>query len=430
MRAQSIANTHALTSNFEAQTYTKVTWRLIPCLFMCYVLAYLDRVNIGFAKLQMLSELKFNDTIYGLGAGIFFIGYFVFETPSNVILSKVGARAWIARIMVTWGIISACMMFVHSVKMFYVLRFLLGVAEAGFFPGIILYLTYWYPAPRRAQIVALFMSAVALAGVIGGPLSGGIMKFLDGQHGLSGWQWLFLIEGIPSVVAGIFIYHYLDDSIHEAQWLTPEEKLLLERNLLHEETIKEDIPLKILLTQRKIWVLSIVYFALTMGLYGVGFWLPQLIKNMGVHDILNVGLLTSIPYGTAAITMIMIARRSDKTGERRKPMAGVAIIGGIGLIVSALFSENVVVAMCALTCATACILSTFPLFWTLPTAYLRGMSAAVGIAMINSLGNLAGFVSPYMMGLIQEFTHSISAGIYMLAASLFMGAVIVFFCEI
>jgi len=408
--------------NLEARTYRKVTWRLIPFLFSCYVLAYLDRVNIGFAKLQMLNDLKLSDTVYGLGAGIFFLGYFFFEAPSNIILSKIGARTWIARIMVSWGIISSCMMFVSSASSFYILRLLLGIAEAGFFPGIILYLTYWYPAHRRARIVALFMSAVALSGVVGGPLSGWIMQSLTGYHGLTGWQWLFVIEGLPSIIMGIAVYLYLDDSIQAANWLSTEEKHLLEQGIRHDTAHKYDLPLLAVLKDFKIWALSLTYFTFTMGLYGVGFWLPQLIKNTGIKDVLNVGLLTAIPYGVAAITMISMARSSDRSGERRRHIASAAIAGSIGLMASTLFGQNTAIAIAALTLATAGILSTFPLFWTLPTAYLTGTAAAAGIAIINSVGNLAGFVSPYMMGAIKDATHNTTLGMYVLAASLLVGA--------
>lgn len=409
----------------EEYIYDKVTQRLIPFLFLCYVLAYLDRINIGFAKLQMLSDLKLSDTVYGLGAGLFFIGYFFFEIPSNILLSKIGARTWMARIMVTWGIISSCMMFVNSAGTFYVLRLLLGIAEAGFFPGIILYLTYWYPARRRARIVALFMSAVALSGVVGGPLSGWIMQSLAGKQGLSGWQWLFLIEGLPSVIVGFLVYIYLDDGIRAAHWLSEEEKQLLEQGIRHDAKDKHDLSLARTLTDRRVWVLSIIYFAFAMGLYGVGFWLPQLIKNTGIKDVLNVGLLTAIPYGVAAISMIGVARSSDSSGERRRPMVMAGILGGLGLIASALFGQNTVVAISALTLATAGILTAFPLFWTLPTAYLTGTGAAAGIAVINSVGNLAGFVSPYMLGLVKEATHSTAWGMGILAASLFIGAMLI-----
>lgn len=409
----------------EDSIYSKVSWRLIPFLFLCYVLSYLDRVNVGFAKLQMMSDLKFSDTVYGIGAGIFFIGYFIFEVPSNIILSKVGARVWIARIMVTWGIISTSMMFVTSVETFYLLRFLLGVAEAGFFPGIILYLTYWYPARRRARIIALFMTGIAFAGVIGSPLSGWIMQSMGGVNGWASWQWLFLLEGIPSVLVGIWVLFYLDDGIRQAKWLAESEKLVLEKNIQADDSGKKHMSLGQVFSSGKVWLLAAIYFAFIMGLYGVGFWLPQLIKNTGVKDLFNVGLLTAIPYGFAAVAMVLMGRHSDKTGERRWHTALMAIMGAVGLVLSAIYGHNTVVAMAALTIATAGILSTLPLFWTLPTGYLTGTAAAAGIAVINSIGNLAGFVSPFMVGAIKDATQSTAGGLYLIAGSLLVGALLV-----
>lgn len=286
----------------ESKAYSKVLWRLVPFLFLCYVVAYLDRVNVGFAKLQMLADLKFSDTVYGFGAGIFFIGYFIFEVPSNIILSKTGARIWIARIMITWGIISSAMLFVTTPESFYVLRFLLGVSEAGFFPGIILYLTYWFPSERRARVVALFMTAIALSGVIGGPLSGWIMQAFAGVNNLAGWQWLFLLEGIPSILVGIAVIFYLDDSIEGAKWLSQEEKKVLADRIHNDQKGIVDHGIAHTFTSVKVWLMALIYFSFIMGLYGISFWLPQLIKSTGVKDVLNIGLLTAIPYGFAAVS--------------------------------------------------------------------------------------------------------------------------------
>ena len=411
----------------EDALYAKVTRRLVPFLFLCYVVAYLDRVNVGFAKLQMLTELQFSDTVYGIGAGIFFIGYFLFEVPSNLAMTKTGARIWIARIMLTWGIISSAMMFVHSATTFYILRFFLGAAEAGFFPGIILYLTYWYPAERRARIVALFMSGVAVAGVIGGPVSGWIMKVFAGQAGLSGWQWLFVLEGLPSVIVGIWTLFYLDDGIRSATWLSESEKRILERGIVNEAKSKHALSLGAVFAHPRVWFLALIYFTFVMGLYGISFWLPQLIKNTGVKDVFDVGLLTAIPYGVAALTMVLVARSSDRSGERRWHTACAGMAGAAGLIVSAIYADNTVIAMAALTVGTAGILSTLPLFWSLPTALLTGTAAAAGIALINSVGNLAGFVSPYLVGAIKDATQSTAMGMYLIAASLMLGAVLVIF---
>ena len=409
---------------FEAATYNKVGWRLIPFLLLCYVVAYLDRVNVGFAKLQMLQDLKFSETVYGLGAGIFFIGYFLFEVPSNVILHRVGARIWIARIMVTWGVISAAMMFVESATSFYVMRFLLGVAEAGFFPGIILYLTYWYPAARRARMTALFMSAIALSGVVGGPLSGWIMQRFAGMHGLAGWQWLFVLEGLPSVVIGIVTLFYLDDRIDHAKWLTLEEKALLQRNMVVENASKQDLSIGAVFTDPRVWLMSLIYFSFVMGLYGVSFWLPTIIKATGVKDAIQIGLLTAIPYGSAVVAMFVVSRSADRTRERRWHIALPALLGAVGLVLSAVWGQNTVLAMTALTLATMGILTTLPLFWSLPTSFLAGAGAAAGIALINSLGNLAGFVSPFAVGWLKDLTQSTNAGMYLLAASMVLGALL------
>jgi len=279
----------------EDRTYAKVTWRLIPFLFLCYVFAYLDRVNVGFAKLQMLTDLKFSETIYGLGAGIFFIGYFIFEVPSNIALHRFGARKWIARIMLSWGVLSGAMIFVKTPTAFYALRFLLGVAEAGFFPGIILYLTYWYPSSRRGKITAMFMTGIPIAGVIGGPLSGWILNSFSGVHGMAGWRWLFLLEALPSIFGGIAVLLYLDDRISAAKWLTDEEKSLLETGLAKEAGHIEVHSASGAFTNKRVWVLCLCYFGIIMGLYGISFWLPTLIKASGVSDAFNVGLLTMIP---------------------------------------------------------------------------------------------------------------------------------------
>ncbi|MDB6149870.1 MAG: proP [Chthoniobacter sp.] len=409
----------------EEAVYRKVTWRIVPFLFVCYIAAYLDRVNVGFAKLQMQADLAFSDTVYGLGAGIFFIGYFFFEVPSNILLHKVGARAWIARIMITWGLISAATMFVQTAFWFYLLRFSLGVAEAGFFPGVILYLTYWYPARRRARIVGLFMMAIAVSGVIGSPLSGWIMQRFAGLNGWAGWQWLFLLEGLPSVVIGLAVLFHLDNSIREARWLSDPEKLMLESNVGREDQLKAHLPLRKVLTHPSLLLLSLIYFCISMGLYGVSFWLPQLVRNASVHDPLQIGMLTALPYACATLSMWLVSRSSDLRGERRWHFALCAFAGGIGLILSTAFGPHVWLALPALALATAGILSAFPIFWTMPTSFLAGTGAAAGIALVNSIGGLAGFVSPYLVGWIRDTTKSLDPGLYVIAGSLFTGAVLV-----
>lgn len=411
-------------SSFEAATYRKVSWRLLPLLLVCYLVAYLDRVNVGFAKLQMASALHLSDAVYGLGAGIFFLGYFLFEIPSNLILHRVGARLWVARIMVSWGVISALTMFVTTPAMFYAMRFLLGLAEAGFFPGIILYLTYWYPAHRRGRMTTWFMTAVALSGVVGGPVSGYILKTFDGAGGWQGWQWLFLLEGLPSVLAGVLVFFLLDDRIQKARWLTNEEKQLLERNIALEDAGKEELSLGTVLASGRVWLMSLIYLSFVMGLYGVSFWLPTIIKATGVTDAFSIGLLSAIPFAVAVVAMIIVARSADRRRERRWHVAIPGLAGALGLVLSVGWAHDTMLAMAALTLATAGIITALPLFWSLPTAFLAGAGAAAGIAMVNSIGNLAGFLSPYAVGWLKQATGANDSGMYMLAAFMVLGAVL------
>ncbi|ALL64467.1 Nitrate/nitrite transporter [Paraburkholderia caribensis MBA4] len=411
-------------STFEEATYRKVAWRLTPLLMLSYVVAYLDRVNVGFAKLGMSADLGLSDAVYGFGAGIFFIGYFIFEVPSNVILHRVGARVWIARIMVTWGIVSMLTMFVTTPTMFYVMRFLLGLAEAGFFPGIILYLTYWYPAHRRGRMTTWFMTAIAISGVVGGPISGYILKAFDGANGWHGWQWLFLLEGIPSIVVGILVFVVLDDRISKAKWLTKEERELLERNIAAEDATKEDHAIGKVMLSPRVLMMSLIYFSFVMGLYGVSFWLPTIIKSTGVTDAFMIGLLSAIPFAAAVVAMVFVARSADRTRERRWHVAVPGFVGALGLVLSVVWAHNTTLAMAGLTLATMGILTTLPLFWSLPTSFLAGTGAAAGIALINSIGNLAGFLSPYAVGWLKQTTSGNAAGMYMLAAFMVLGGVL------
>jgi len=408
----------------EEALYRKVALRLIPLLLACYVVAYLDRVNVGFAKLQMIDQLGFSDTIYGLGAGMFFIGYFLFEVPSNMILHKMGARVWIGRIMISWGLISAAMMFVTTPMMFYVMRFLLGIAEAGFFPGIILYLTYWYPADRRARITAMFMTGIAIAGVIGGPVSGIIMKHTNGIYGWQGWQWMFLLEGLPSVALGLVVIMVLDDRISEAKWLAEEERALLARNIAKDEAHKEEESFLRIISSGRVWLCAAIYFSFVMGVYGVSFFLPTIIKSMGHTDVVEIGLISSIPYSVSVVVMLLVARSADRTGERRWHVAIPGMLGAIGLALSVILAKDGTLAIAALTLGLSGIMTTLPLFWSLPTAFLAGTGAAAGIALINSLGNLAGFVSPYAVGWLKDATGSTDAGVYMLSVAVAIGVLL------
>jgi len=410
----------------EATAYRKVTWRLLPFLMLCYVVAYLDRVNVGFARLQMLHDLGFSETVYGLGAGMFFIGYFTFEVPSNIILHRVGARTWIARIMITWGIVSALFMFIKTPLSFYTLRFVLGVAEAGFFPGIILYLTYWFPSDRRGRMVSLFMMAIPLSGILGGPVSGWIMTTFAGKGGLTGWQWLFLLEAAPAVIVGAIVLLYLDNGIRGAKWLNEEEKALLERRLAEDSAhIAPHGSLGAVLADRRVALMCAIYFTIVMGQYGLTFWMPTLIQAAGVSGTLKIGMFTAIPYGAGAIAMVFFGRSADRHRERRWHAASAMLIGAAGMTLSAIAGTHTAVAILFLTIASTGVFSCAPLFWSLPTAFLSGAAAAAGIAAINSIGNLAGFVSPYVVGWLKDLTHSTQAGMYAVSSVLVAGAAII-----
>lgn len=416
---------HTAVPYSEDAVYQKVARRLIPILFISYIAAYLDRVNVGFAKLQMQADIpQISDSVFGLGAGIFFLGYFLFEVPSNILMEKVGPRFWIARIMITWGLISTAMIFVNSAWLFYTLRFLLGVAEAGFFPGVILYLTYWFPSKRRGEMVAFFMLAVALTGVIGAPLSGWILHQFGNSSGLRGWQMLFLLQGIPSILLGFAIPWLLTDGVKSAKWLTGDEKQMIERALSAEEIHKRDISLYEVFYHPALILYAVIYFCCVMGLYGTTFWIPQLIKNTGVKDPLYIGLLTAIPYGFGAVAMVVLGRNSDRSGKRRSTFAMASFLGAFGIVVSNLFRENALFATVGLTLATIGILAVLPLFWPMPTAMLAGTAAAAGIAWINSVGNLAGFFGPAIVGWFSEFTKRSDYGLYLIAGFLVLGGIL------
>ncbi|MCJ2038753.1 MFS transporter [Methylobacterium sp. J-059] len=413
--------------DFVEQTYTKVFWRLVPFLMLCYVVAYLDRVNVGFAKLQMSQDLGFSETVYGFGAGVFFVGYFLFEVPSNVILHRVGARIWIARIMVTWGIISGAFLFVNSATTFYVMRFLLGLAEAGFYPGVILYTTAWFPAHRRAKVIAVFMAAIPVSGIFGNPLSGWIMDAFNGAHGLAGWQWMFVIEAVPAVLVGIAVFFYLDNRASEAKWLTDPEKAVIERDIAADNVGKETSPHSIATVFRngRVWFMSFIYFCFVTGQYGLTFWMPTLVKATGVQGNLNIGLISAIPFLFAVFVMILLGRSADRMRERRWHLIVPALCGAVGFVVAAT-AGSTVIAIMALSIAAGGVLTCAPLFWSMPTAFLSGAGAAAGIALINSVGNLAGFASPYVIGALKDYSGNTATGMYALAAMLVLGSVATF----
>ena len=415
-------------SVLERSTLAKVTRRLIPFLMLLYVVAWLDRVNVGFAALQMNEDLDFSPAVYGLGAGLFFIGYALFEVPSNLVLARVGARRWIARIMVSWGVLSASMMFVHDVATFYVLRFLLGVAEAGFFPGIIYYLSTWYPAPQRARAVSWFMVAIPLTIVIGGPLAGYLLD-MDGIGGLRGWQWLFLIEGLPAVILGVVVFFYLTDRPDQAHWLEPQERAWLSNAIAAEQTHARErhgIGLGRALLHPIVWVLGLINLAFQSGSYGLTLWIPQIIKGLTHFTDFEVGMISALPYFAAAVGMVVIGAHSDRTGERFAHIAGSMLVGAIGFIASA-YLTSPVPGLIALTVAAVGDLGGRGPFWALPGRFLAGSASAGGIALINTFGALGGFVGPSLVGFVKNTTGSFQGGLVLLASLLIASAIVTFF---
>lgn len=409
----------------EREILRRITWRLMPLLFLCYIIAYVDRINVGFAKLQLREALGVDEqvwgSVYGLGAGLFFFGYFLFEVPSNLVLQRVGARVWIARIMIVWGIISACMLFMSSKSMFYVMRFLLGAAEAGFFPGVILYLTYWFPNRERARAIALFAMGGVIAGIIGSPLSGAILG-MNGWRGLAGWQWLFLIEGIPAVLVGFYVLIKLPNGPHEARWLADGDKQWLKARL-DQEINDSDEPTRNRLSEAfksgRVWMLCLMYFLLNAGGYGYEMWLPSIIKSFsGTSDVV-VGWLNAIPYLAAAAGMFLVSRHSDRTGERRWHVAAGALCSAIGFALSS-YLQNPFLAMAALTMAFVGLKAALGPFWALGTTFLSGTAAAGGIALINSVGNLGGFAGPAIVGIVKDRTNSSVAALALLGGALLL----------
>ena len=408
-----------------AAVLAKARQRLIPFLFLLYIVAYLDRINVGFAALQMNQALGFSAAVYGFGAGIFFVGYVLFEIPSNVILARVGARLWIARIMISWGLVSSATMFVRSKSGFYTLRFLLGVAEAGFFPGIIYYLTRWFPARERARTIAAFMTATLIAGVVGGPISGTLLS-LHGAGGLAGWQWLFLLEGIPSVVLGFVVLKVLAERPQDAPWLTPAERVALAACLREDVASQHEETTRGALTNGRTWLLAIVYFTIPVTLYGIGFFLPQMLKAASGSSNFVVGLLSAVPYAAGAIAMVIVGRHSDRTGERRWHVFVPALVSAAGLALSTM-STGIAWSVVTLSIAMLGLASMFGPFWALTTSTMGGVGAAASIALVNSVGNTGGFVGPYLLGAINDATHSFALGLLAIAAMLAAGAALVLF---
>lgn len=409
----------------EKKLFSKITWRLIPILFICYIIAYIDRINVGFAKLQLQEVLGVDasvfGTVYGIGAGLFFIGYFLFEVPSNLILQKVGARIWIARIMILWGIVTMCTMFINSTGAFYSVRFLLGLAEAGFYPGVILYLTYWFPVKERARTVALFSTGGVIAGVVGSPLSGTILE-MHGAAGLEGWQWLFLLEGIPAILAGLVILFVLPNNPQKARWLTADEKNTVVSRLDEEKAQsgrKNHFRLADAFTSRRVWLLCLMYLLLNIGGYGFELWLPSIIKGFKGMSYTLIGFINAIPYIIAVVVMLLAGYHSDRTGERRWHVAVAAFTSAVGFCFSA-YLQNPFLAMAALVVAFSGLKATLGPFWTLGTTFLTGTAAAGGIALINSVGNLGGFFGPTIVGIVNDRTGKIMTSLWILGGALML----------
>lgn len=411
-------------SEIERTTMRRVVRRLIPLLMVCYFIAYLDRVNVSFAGLSMSRDLNFSHAVFGFGSGVFFVGYFLFELPSNLILEKVGARRWIARILITWGIISGLTAVVRGSGSFYGARFLLGLAEAGFYPGIILYITWWFPSFYRSRIVGLFMTAIPFSVIAGSIVSGAILS-LDGFLGLAGWQWLFILEAVPAVLLGVVVLVVLTDHPHGADWLTPAQRQWLTGRLAAERAQSENVRrfgLGEALANSRVWLLTLVYFGQNVAGYGLVIFLPQIIKRFDVSNVAT-GFINAIPFAFAAIAMIAWGVHSDRTGERNRHCAAACFLCFLGLA-ACTFISNPIVLMIAIVFAQMGQSAIAPTFWTLPASMLTGTAAAGGIALINSVGNLGGFVGPYVMGLVRDASGSFALGLLAIACGTLISGVV------
>jgi ACS family tartrate transporter-like MFS transporter len=411
---------------------SKVSRRLIPFLFLLYVVNILDRINVSFARLRMLEDLHMSEEVYAFGFGLFYIGYLLFEVPSNLILNRTGARRWIARIMVSWGLITSATMLVRGASEFYLVRILLGFAEAGFFPGIILYLTYWFPARERARMVAFFMAGAPLTGVVGNPVSGAIMQWMDQVGGLHGWQWVFLLEGVPAVILGVVVLFYLTDRPEAARWLTAEERTWLAAEVgpvAEHRYQRSGGTLLGVLADGRVWLLILLYFTVAAASNAFGSYLPKLVEDrFSQLDKVQIGLLCALPNLVAVVCMIGNGVHSDRTGERRWHVAVPAFLGAVGWALAALtftpWLDSPILTLAALALVQAGIMSMLPTFWTLPTAFLRGVAAAGGIALINSVGNLGGFAGPNIVGQLKGGTGSFTPGLLAMAGTLCFGGIL------
>ncbi|HEX4037588.1 MAG TPA: MFS transporter [Acidobacteriaceae bacterium] len=410
----------------EPDLYRRVTLRFVPLLFLCFVFNYIDRTNIGFAQLQMKGDLGFTDVQYGLGAGIFFVSYSLFAVPSNLLMIRIGARKLIFVSLVTWGLISSLTLFIRTPHQFYAIRFLLGTVESGFFPGIIYYFTRWFPPSRRANATGIFQSATVVAGIVSGVLSGTIMTWMNGYHGLRGWQWMFLLEGLPSMVMGMLVLFWLDDGPSEAKWLSPAEKASLLRALEHDPVASAGhTKLARALLDWRVYMLGLIFFLAVIGTYVLAFWQPAMIHELGVASPMTIGLYSTLPALAAVITKIGIGWRSDRKKELRWHFAVPALAGALGMALMPLFPHSPLLGIACLSLAMAGVHGCIPVFWSLPGLYLSGAAAAGGIALISTMGNTAGAVGPIVLGFIRKQTGSFSDGMYWMSALLVLGAILV-----
>jgi len=423
MANASVATLSDADSDIGKRVISKLHRKIVWYCFFLFMINYLDRVNVGFAALTMNQDLGLSAKVYGLGAGIFFLGYIAFEIPSNMILHKVGPRIWIARIMVTWGIVGCAMAAIEGPWSFYALRFLLGLAEAGFAPGILLYLTYWFPKKERGKAVAGFMLATVLSSVVGAPLSGYLLSSTHGWFNLSGWQWMFIIEGLPAIIMGIVTFFYLVDRPEQGKWLKDDERTWLTSVLAAERqqsAAHSEHEFGAIFRDKRMWILTLVYMFNAVAIYGVVLWLPQIVKSLGGLNNFQTGLVSALPFLCAAVGLVLVARSSDRTGERKMHTACAGLFGGVFLAASALVPSPVV-GLILICIAAMGLWATLGVFWTLPTQFLTGAAAAGGIAMINGFAQIGGFIGPYLVGWIRETTQSFSLALLALAISPIIG---------
>jgi len=398
----------------EARIVSKIAWRVMPLIMVCYLFAFFDRINISFAKFSLQTDLGLSDTAYGLGAGLFVVGYVLFEVPSNLMLYKVGARRWIARIMVSWGIATALMAFVQTEWQFYGLRFLIGAMEAGFAPGVLYYLTIWFPAAYRGRMTSMLFLASAFAGLLGAPASGLVLSHMDGVLAMRGWHWLFLVGGLPCVLLGYIVFKVLKDRIEDARWLAPEERALLSANIARQNRDIAGHSLIGALKTPGFLMLGLIYFLIQVSSYGLNFWAPHMIRTSGITNPTTIGLLTAVPYLCGAITMVVVGRVSDRTGERRKFVIGLMLLASVGFFSAGIFDQQTAMLVLALAMMGAGVVAAIPAFWALPPKLVAGAGAAAGIALINTLGQLGGIVSPVVVGRIKDMAGSTTPALYLI----------------